>query len=153
MDRRLFTTNPASTSTLWTGPETGPTGYLSNPFGTNNTNTPNGFPSTPPSFYRSFAQFEPIGSTGGIFLVDPHLRTPYVYQYNLNVQQQLPGGMVLEVGYVGYDAHKLTSLVDINPFPLGSNTRIYDPDPTNSCIRESAEVQECRDWRITTRCK
>jgi hypothetical protein len=40
--------------------------------------------------------------------------------------------MVLEVGYVGYSAHKLTSLVDINPFPLGSNTRIYDPDSTNS---------------------
>jgi len=114
------------------GTETGSPGYLSNPFGTNNTNTPNGFPSTPPSSTVSYAQFEPIGSTGGIFLVDPHLRTPYVYQYNLNVQHQLPGSMTLEVGYVGYDMHKLTSLVDINPFPLGSNTRIYDSDPSNS---------------------
>jgi hypothetical protein len=114
------------------GTETAPTGYLSNPFGTNNTGTPNGFPSRPPTSTASFAASEPIGSTGGIYLVDPHLRTPYVYQYNLNIQQQLPGGMVLETGYVGYDAHKLTSLVDINPFPLGSNTRIYDPDSTNS---------------------
>jgi hypothetical protein len=114
------------------GTETGSPGYLSNPFGTNNTNTPSGFPSTPPSSTVSYAQFEPIGSTGGIFLVDPHLRTPYVYQYNLNVQRQLPGSMTLEVGYVGYDMHKLTSLVDINPYPLGSNTRIYDADPSSS---------------------
>ena len=121
------------------GSETGPAGYLSNPFGTNNTNTPNGFPSKPPSSTVSYAEFEPIGSTGGIFLVNPHLRTPYVYQYNLNVQRQLPGSMTLEVGYVGYDMHKLTSLVDINPFPLGSNTRIYNTDPSNSVFSNLLE--------------
>lgn len=121
------------------GTETGSPGYLSNPFGTNNTNTPNGFPSTPPSSTVSYAQFEPIGSTGGIFLVNPHLRTPYVYQYNLNVQRELPGSMVLELGYVGYSAHKLTSLVDVNPFPLGSNTRIYDSDPSNSVFSNLLE--------------
>ncbi len=124
-----------------TGSETGPSGYLSNPFGTNITGTPNGFPSVPPTSTASFASSEPIGSTGGIYLVDPHLRTPYVYQYNLNIQQQLPGGMVLETGYVGYDAHKLTSLVDINPFPLGSNTRIYDPDSTNSIYSQMLEFK------------
>jgi hypothetical protein len=62
-----------------------------------------------------------------------------VYQYNLNVQRQLPGGMTLEVGYVGYDMHKLTSLVDINPFPLGSNTRIYNTDPSNSVFSNLTE--------------
>ena len=124
-----------------TGSETAPTGYLSNPFGTNNTGTPNGFPSTPPTSTASFAASEPLGSTGGLYFVDPHIRTPYVYQYNLNIQQQLPAEMVLEVGYVGYDAHKLTSLVDINPFPLGSNTRIYDPDSTNSIYSQMLEFK------------
>ncbi len=123
------------------GTQAAPTGYLSNPFGTNNTGTPNTFPSTPPSSTASFAGSEPFGSTGGLYLVDPHLRTPYVYQYNLNIQQELPGGIVLETGYVGYDAHKLTSLVDINPFPLGSNTRIYDPDSTNSLFSQMLEFQ------------
>lgn len=123
------------------GTEGAPSGYLSNPFATNNTGTPNGFPSVPPTSTASFASSEPIGSTGGIYLVDPHLRTPYVYQYNLGIQQQLPGGMVLETGYVGYDAHKLTSLVDVNPFPLGSNTRLYDPDPTNSIYSQMLEFQ------------
>jgi hypothetical protein len=52
------------------------------------------------------------------------------------------------LGYVGYDAHKLTSLVDINPFPLGSNTRIYNPDSTNSVFSQSAGVQECRSSEL-----
>jgi hypothetical protein len=123
------------------GSETGPTGYLSNPFGTNNTGTPNGFPSVPPSRTASFAATEPFGSTNELFLVDPHLRTPYVYQYNLNIQQELPGGMILETGYVGYDAHKLTSLIDIDPFPLGSNTRIYNTSPANLVFSQMDEFQ------------
>lgn len=127
------------------GTEGGPAGYLSNPFGTNNTGTPNGFPSRQPSSNASFAAFEPLGTTGGIFLVNPHLRTPYVYQYSLNIQQELFSGTTLEVGYVGYDAHKLTSLVDVNPFPLGSNTRIYDPDPTNSVLSNLLEFQNVVD--------
>jgi hypothetical protein len=107
-------------------------GFQSNPFGTNNTGTTNGFPSHPPSSDISYSSFLPLSSGGGIYLVDPHLRTPYVFQYNLNLQQELVSGMVLEVGYVGYSAHKLTSLVDINPFPLGSNDRIYDPGDPNA---------------------
>ncbi len=111
--------DPVNSST-----QAGPTGYLSNPFGTNNTGTPNGFPSTPPSSTVSYAPFEPF--SGAIYLVDPHLKTPYVYQYSFNIQQQLPANIVAEAGYVGYDAHGLTSLVDINPFPIGTNNRIYD---------------------------
>jgi hypothetical protein len=105
------------------------------------TGTPNTFPSRPPSSTASFAGSEPFGSTASIGLVDTHLRTPHVYQYNLNMQQQLPGGMVLETGYVCYDAHKLTSLVDVNPFPLGSNTRLYNPDSTNSLFSNLLEFK------------
>ncbi|HEX4773572.1 MAG TPA: carboxypeptidase regulatory-like domain-containing protein [Bryobacteraceae bacterium] len=123
------------------GTESGPTGYLSNPFGTNNTGTPNGFPSKPPTSDVSFAPFLPLGSTGSLYLVDPHLRTPYVYQYSLNVQQQLFAGTILELGYVGYNAHKLTALIDVNPFPLGSNTRIYNSDPSNSVLSNLLEFQ------------
>jgi hypothetical protein len=36
--------------------------------------------------------------------------------------------MTLEVGYLGYSAHKLTSLVDTNPFILGTNNRFYGID-------------------------
>jgi outer membrane receptor protein involved in Fe transport len=116
-------------------------GFQSNPFGTNNTGTPNGFPSTPPTSNVSYAPFLPLSSNGGIYLVDPHLRTPYVFQYNLNLQQELVSGMVLEAGYVGSSSHKLTSLVDINPFPLGSNTRLYNPDSSNSTFGNLDQFQ------------
>jgi outer membrane receptor protein involved in Fe transport len=97
---------------------------LSNPFG--DSGSPNPFPSTPPSSNINFNAngYIPFGG-GGVFFVDPHLRTPYVYQYNLSLQQQLASSMVLEVSYLGYQAHGLTSLVDVNPFPLGTNSRTY----------------------------
>jgi outer membrane receptor protein involved in Fe transport len=121
--------------------QTAPTGYLSNPYQTNNTGTPDPFPSKPPAPDLDFAAagFLPFG--GSIYTVDPHLRTPYVYQYNLSVQQQLAKGMVLELGYVGYNAHKLTSIVDVNPFSLGTNRRIYNPDDTNSIYQYLYQFQ------------
>jgi hypothetical protein len=61
--------------------------------------------------------------------VDPHLRTPYVYQYNLSVQQQTFGKMIAQVAYVGSSSHKLTSLVDVNPFILGTQTRVFNAQP------------------------
>jgi len=98
---------------------------LQDPYGASGAVNP--FPSKPPASDINFgdAGFLPFGG-GGVYFVDPHLRTPYVYQYNLSLQQQVVPGTVLEVGYLGYDAHKLTSLVDVNPFILGTNTRIYN---------------------------
>ncbi len=86
----------------------------------------NPFPSKPPAKDINFdtASYLPFGG-GAIYLVDPNLRTPYVYQYNLSIQQQLPSNTILEVGYLGYSAHGLTSLVDVNPFIPGGTSRIF----------------------------
>ena len=46
--------------------------------------------------------------------VQKNLRTPYVYNYNLNVQQELFRSTVLQVGYVGSAGRKLFRLRDIN---------------------------------------
>jgi outer membrane receptor protein involved in Fe transport len=96
---------------------------LSDPYG--DSGAPNPFPSKPPSSDIDFAAngYIPFGG-GGVFFVNPHLRTPRVYQYNVSAQQQLAGSMVLEVSYLGYKADGLTGLVDVNPFPLGTNTRL-----------------------------
>jgi hypothetical protein len=104
--------------------------YLQDPFGANGVVNP--FPSKPPTSSLNFADagFLPIGG-GGVYFENPHLRTPYVLQYNLSLQRQLPGGMVGEVGWIGYGAHKLTGLVDSNPYALGTNTRIYNTDQSN----------------------
>ncbi|MGA8212802.1 MAG: TonB-dependent receptor [Candidatus Sulfotelmatobacter sp.] len=121
--------------------QSGPTGYLSQPyqnacnFDANGNcislGVPNPFPSKPPAANVNFAQFLPINSSGAVFVVDPHLRTPYVYQYNLSLQHNLFADTVLETNYVGSTGHGLTSLRDINPMVLGSTNRLLDGSSGN----------------------
>ncbi len=65
-----------------------------------------------------FAANSPVfGSKSPIpdgFAVNPNLRTPYMQNFNLNLQQQLSRKMVLEIGYVGSNGHKLLQTVDAN---------------------------------------
>ncbi|MGA8028552.1 MAG: TonB-dependent receptor [Bryobacteraceae bacterium] len=115
--------------------------YLEQPFASIGAVNP--FPSKPPSQDLNFAAagYLPAGGSS-VYFVDPHLRTPYVYQYNLTIQQQLGSGTVFEVGYIGSDSHKLTELVDVNPYIPGTNNRIYDPgDPMNSTFNFIDEFQ------------
>ncbi|MBV9760705.1 MAG: TonB-dependent receptor [Acidobacteriaceae bacterium] len=105
---------------------------LQNPYATSGPNctaAPDPFPSKPPTQNLDFrlAGYLPFGG-GGVYFVDPNLRTPYVYQYNFSIEQQLAPNLMLEAGYLGYSAHKLTGLVDQNPFILGTDTRILDAD-------------------------
>jgi hypothetical protein len=106
------------------GPKSGQLNYLSSPFKAYG--TPNTFPSTPPPSTYDFGPVLPINSTGFIYLDDPHLRTPHVYQYNLSLQQNLFADTVLEANYVGSSGRGLTSLKDINPMVLGTTNRLLD---------------------------
>jgi hypothetical protein len=60
--------------------------------------------------------FNPPGTTatGNIFGVNPNIRTPYMENYNLNIQEQLATKVVLQVGYVGSEGHHLYNFYDIN---------------------------------------
>ncbi len=49
-----------------------------------------------------------------IFAVDQHIRTPYMENYNFNIQQQIGANTVLQVGYVGSVGRKLFRYRDIN---------------------------------------
>jgi outer membrane receptor protein involved in Fe transport len=111
-------------------PQTGPLSFLSQPF--QSAGVTNTFPSKPPAPDVDFTPFLPINSTGAIYLVDPHLRTPYIYQYNLSLQHNILADMVLETNYVGNSGHGLTSLKDINPMVLGSYNRLLN-DPAGNC--------------------
>jgi carboxypeptidase family protein len=55
-----------------------------------------------------------FGPNGDFFAADPHMRTPYVQNFNLNVQQQITSKAVLQVGYVGTKGTKLFQFYDIN---------------------------------------
>ena len=65
---------------------------------------------------------------------------PYVIQWNLNVQRELGGNFLAQIGYTGSEAHKLPGVINVNqPFPgTGAvnarrpykgfaNINLYDP--------------------------
>jgi hypothetical protein len=99
--------------------------FFNDPFGS--TGTPNTFPSTPVDHTINFsnAGLLPFGG-GSLFFVDPHLKTPYTYQYNLSIQRQLFQDTVLEVSYLGSSSHGLTALQDVDPFVPGTTNRVLN---------------------------
>jgi hypothetical protein len=66
-----------------------------------------------------------------VFAVDPNLRTPYIQNYNFNIQRELFKNGVLEVGYVGSTGKKLFRYRDINQpvNPSVSSARPFDNGP------------------------
>jgi hypothetical protein len=98
---------------------------FSDPYGTYGQANP--FPSKPPAKDIDFdaSGFLPFGG-GGVYFVDQHLRTPYVYQYNLSVQHELSKNFIAEAAYVGSISKKLTVLKDANPFILGTANRVFN---------------------------
>jgi hypothetical protein len=117
--------------------------YFQDPFNPNNQVPPlqtNSFPSHTPPSNISFANLLPINNSAAIFIVDPHLRTPYTYQYNLSIQREVAPSTVLEVSYVGSSSHGLTGLQDINPFKPGTTDRILNLTPGNSSCLDSSGI-------------
>jgi len=66
-------------------------------------------PLTGTNFHFNFAgdplpvpfTFGPADLSSGITTADYYSKQPYMVQYNLSIQQQLPGDMALNIGYVG----------------------------------------------------
>jgi hypothetical protein len=58
------------------------------------------------SFYRPILLYGEFG---------PHLRTQYTAQYNLTIQRELSQSLMMQVGYVGSQGHRLLASHDINP--------------------------------------
>jgi hypothetical protein len=78
-------------------------GVVPNPF--------NGFLSPAPGTPIDWAQFRPILLFGQ---VPKQLKSQYTEQYNFNVQRELAKDLVLQVGYVGSQGHRLLATHDIN---------------------------------------
>jgi hypothetical protein len=122
----FFASTFFNTAPLPGNPTTQPT-VFSDPF--TYVGLPNPFPSKPVDHNVNFATagFLPWSP---ITTVDPHLKTPYIYQFNLSIQRQLANRLSVEADYVGSSAHGLTGLQDVNPFPLVPNPagRILGPN-------------------------
>jgi len=74
--------------------------------------------------------YENIGAGGGLFFplspysIPDKAQWPYIQQWNLNVQHELPGHVVLSVAYVGSKGTHLTDQIDLNqlePTPASQN--------------------------------
>ncbi len=118
-----FNFDPTSVPTLPTDPAGA---ILSDPYGTAGLVDP--FPSQePPPSNINFADagFTPFLGSGNNF-VNIHLRTPYIYQYNVSVQRQIGNGLMAEIGYAGSSSHKLLTWVDQNPFSPATGMRLLN---------------------------
>ncbi len=80
----------------------------------------------------------------GVYGINQNLRSPYVQNFSLNVQQQLTPKLVLQVGYVGSQGRKLIDTRNINqpaasptPYPSLQGARpFFSQFPTFSGITE-----------------
>jgi Carboxypeptidase regulatory-like domain/TonB-dependent Receptor Plug Domain/TonB dependent receptor len=70
---------------------------------------------------------------GDAFGVDPHIRTPYMQNFNLNFQQELTRKTVFQIGYVGSNGHKLFRFRDINQ---PTQAQIDAADLACTCIND-----------------
>jgi len=66
-----------------------------------------------------------------VFAFDRNIRTPYMENYNLNLQQQISNKTVLQVGYVGSEGHRLWRFFDISQ---PSTAQINAADTAYNCI-------------------
>jgi Carboxypeptidase regulatory-like domain/TonB dependent receptor len=57
------------------------------------------------------------GQVYNIFSVSQDFRTPYNYNYNLQIEKSLGRSVLFQVGYVGSAAHRLMTTADINQPP------------------------------------
>src|SRR5256712_823086 len=71
-------------------------------------------------------------SASDVFAIDRKARTPYMENYNFNVQQEISNRAVLQVGYVGSSGRKLFRYRDINQ-PTPELIASYDPQGPNGC--------------------
>ena len=59
------------------------------------------------------------------FSYDRNIKTPYMENYNLNIQQQLTSKTVIQVGYVGSEGHRLWRFFDLRQ---PSNAQVWAAD-------------------------
>jgi Carboxypeptidase regulatory-like domain/TonB dependent receptor len=71
------------------------------------------------------------GQVFNVFSVSQDFRTPYSYNYNLNIEKSLGGAVLFQVGYVGSASHRLMTTADINQPALG----IYATDADQQAAR------------------
>jgi hypothetical protein len=76
------------------------------------------------------AQSSP-GVLGGIYGAERSGQVPVVYSYSLGVQQEIGGGMTLDIAYVGTQGRHLVTARDLNTIPYGTTFTQAAQNPAN----------------------
>src|SRR5262249_52868425 len=79
------------------------------------------------------------------FANDPNRRTPYVVQYELNIQRQLSGSTVLELGYFGSQGERLQALMNFNNSVPSTTGTIL----SRTSYQEFNKLQNIMGWGIS----
>ncbi len=125
----------------------------------------NPFPYSFPTPGDTNINFQALGDVPYAYIstINPNYDTPYAYNYNLNIQRQLPGNQVIQVAYVGsigrklvraYEANKITAAGHAAAIALckSEGGAIGSTDPNQSCFGAQAYLNELepQDFTDTT---
>jgi hypothetical protein len=80
-----------------------------------------------------------------IFSFDRNIRTPYMENFNLNIQHQFSNSVVAQVGYVGSQGHRLFRFFDLNQ---PSQTAIWSADCLGATPVPASGIQACPSGSI-----
>ncbi len=75
-----------------------------------------------------------------LFAVDQHMRTPYVQNYNLNIQQSLGPATILQISYVGSQGRKLFRVRDLNQATPGPAAGRQARRPLNATFPQFSNI-------------
>jgi hypothetical protein len=67
------------------------------------------------------------GITPNTFAIDPNFRVGYVHTWNLTLQRDLPGGLVMQASYLGNKGTRAVQQFYPNSYPIGA------PNPCPTC--------------------
>src|SRR5580704_14592868 len=71
------------------------------------------------------------GQVFNVFSVSQNFRTPYSYNYNLNIEKSFGNAVLWQIGYVGSASHRLMTTEDINQPPPA----VYASDSASQAAR------------------
>jgi hypothetical protein len=114
---------------------------------TNFYSTPGDFPTTAPGgglFPYAYTPSKPTfvaGPGGATEAISPQFKYPYVYQFNLSVQRQLPGRVTLTAAYVGALSHDLPNFIDANYSPY--STAFGTPSTSATSVADRRQFDPC----------
>lgn len=120
----------------------------------------NGQGLTPPPFqvptdFQTNADNLGVGAVAG-YAIDPHIRTPYVEQWNLSIQRDLGWNTSLTIGYVGNHGVGLFRAIDVNQLDFTKNGFLADFNRARSngflALATPANAPGCGPGGSSTQC-